>query len=141
MAQPTAPAPSHLPLVAAILLIWHALLGADYVIQRFSLGEEGWPALMPLMPLDAVWLQVVWAMGVWLGFVAAVFLALKDDASVLLFFAAAASMVALSVGVVLSAPPVLLLPAPLWLILGLLVLLPLGGWLYARTLNRAGVLH
>lgn len=141
MARPTAPAPSHLALVATLLLIWHALLGADYVIARFTLGAEGWPSLMPLMPLDALWLQVVWAMGVWLGFAAALFLALRDDASVLLFFAAAVCEIALAVGLLLSAPPVLLLPLPLWLILGLLILLPLGGWLYARTQNRAGVLH
>ena len=141
MAQPTAPAPSHLPLVAAILLIWHALLVADYAIDRFALGQEDWPALMPLMPLDATWLLVVWAMGVVLGLLASLFLAMKDDASVLLFFAAAVSMAALAVGAFLNAPPVLLLPVPLWLILGLLVLLPLGGWLYARALNRGGVLH
>ncbi|MCW1934418.1 hypothetical protein [Pararhodobacter zhoushanensis] len=141
MAQPTAPAPSHLIFVALLLLLWHGVLGADYVIERFALGEPGWPALMSALPLDALWMRVVWALGVWLGVAAALFLALKDDASVLLFFAAAAANVALAVGLILNAPPVLLLPLPLPALLGLLVVVPLMGWLYARTLNRAGVLH
>jgi len=141
MARTTVPAPSPLMPVAVLLLIWHGLLAADYVIAVMGLGQDGWPALMPLMPLDALWLQVTWALGVWLGLAAALFLALKDDASVLLFFAAAACAVAMAAGLLLNAPPVLLLPVPLPVILGLLVLVPLAGWLYARTMNRRGVLH
>ena len=141
MAQPTAPAPSHLLFVALLLLLWHGLLGADYVIDRFALGQPDWPAVMSAIPLDALWLRVVWALGVWLGVAAAIFLALKDDASVLLFFAAAAAEAALAVGLTLNAPPVLLLPLPLPALLGLLIAVPLLGWLYARTLNRAGALH
>ncbi|MBN8294331.1 hypothetical protein JI664_20325 [Rhodobacter sp. NTK016B] len=141
MAQPTAPAPSSLMPVALILLIWHGLLGADYVIARFDLGAQDWPALMPLMPLDALWLQVTWALGVWLGVVAAIFLALRDDASVLLFFAAFAFEVAVGIGLFLAAPPVMLLPVPLLAVIAVLVVMPLFGWLYARAQNRRGVLH
>ncbi len=141
MARPTAPAPAHLLPFALLLLLWHGLLGADYVIERFDYGAEGWPALMALMPLDALWLRVVWAMGVWLGVAAALFLMLRDDASVLLFFAAAAAQVALALGLILNAPPVLLLPVPLPAVLAALVVVPLVGWLYARTQNRHGVLH
>ncbi|MCA0204486.1 hypothetical protein [Pararhodobacter sp.] len=141
MARSTEPAPSHLLPVALILLVWHGLLAADYVIERFALGAEGWPALMALMPLDALWLQVTWALGVWLGLVAALFLMLKDDASVLLFFFATAFQVAMAAGVFLAAPPVLLLPLPLAVVLPVLVVFPLFGWLYARSLNRRGCLH
>ncbi|GAB1377605.1 hypothetical protein [Pararhodobacter sp.] len=141
MARSTEPAPSHLVPVALILLVWHGLLAADYVIDRFVLGAPGWPALMALMPLDALWLQVTWALGVWLGLVAALFLMLKDDASVLLFFFAMAFEVALALGVFLAAPPVLMLPVPLAVILPVLVAFPLFGWLYARSLNRRGCLH
>lgn len=141
MARPTAPAPAHLLPLALILLIWHGLLGLDYVLQRFALAEPGWPALMPLMPLDTVWMQVAWAMGVWLGLIAALFLLLKDDASVLLFFAAAVAEIVVGAGMVLYAPPVLMLPVSPWLIVALLVAAPLIGWLYARAQNRHGVLH
>ena len=131
-----APAPPHLTIVALLLLVWHGLLAVDYVVDRFALGAPGWPALMAQLPLDAVWLQVVWSMGVWLGLVAALFLLLRDNASVLLFFAGAASMAALAVGLLLSAPPVLLLPVPLPALLAVLVLVPGAGWVYARAMNR-----
>ena len=94
LAPPSAPA-SLVPL-ALLLLIFHGLLGADYVIERFALGGESWPGLMRLLPLGALWLQVVWALGVWLGVAAAFFLTIRDNASVLLFFAATLAQGALS---------------------------------------------
>lgn len=130
---PPAP-PSALP-VALLLLAWHGLLAADYALTRFAPGQ-GWPALMAQLPLDALWLKVAWALGVWLGLAAAFFLVLRDNASVLLFFAAAASFAAMAAGLVLAAPPVLLLPVPLPALLAALVLVALGGWLHARRLNR-----
>jgi len=132
MARSTTPAPAHLVPVALILLIWHGLLGADYVIARFGLGQADWPALMATLPLGAIWLQVAWGLGVWLGVAAALFLALKDDASVLLFFAAAMAEVVLAVPLFGAVPPALL---------AALVLVPLAGWFYARALNRRGALH
>lgn len=132
MARPTAPAPAHLLPIALMLLIWHGLLGADYVIARFGLGQPDWPSLMPGLPLGAIWLQVAWSLGVWLGVAAALFLALRDDASVLLFFAAAVAELALAVGLFPAVAPALLVA---------LVLVPLLGWFYARALNRRGVLH
>ncbi|MCB1395701.1 MAG: hypothetical protein KDJ98_06920 [Rhodobacteraceae bacterium] len=139
MARTTVPAPSHLVPLALLLLIWHGALGADYVIERFSLGQPGWPALMAAMPLDSLWLQVAWAMGVWLGFGAAFFLVLRDDASVLLFFAAALAFAAVAAGT--YAIPAAGVALPLPAVLAALVLVPVLGWLYARTLNRRGVLH
>lgn len=143
MAHPTAPAPSHLFPVALLLLLWHGVLAADYVIDRFALGSADWPALMAALPLDALWLRVVWALGVWLGLAAAFFLALRDDASVLLFFAAAGAEAALVAGLMSAgaAAPDLPLPLPLNALLAALVLVPLLGWIYARALNRAGALH
>lgn len=134
---PPAP-PSALP-AALLLLGWHALLAADYVITRFQLGAPGWPVLMASLPLDALWLRVVWALGVWLGFGAAFFLLIRDNAAVLLFFAAGASFAALAVGLVMGAPPVIFVPLPA--LLALLVLVPMAGWLYVRRLNQRGLLR
>lgn len=134
---PPAP-PSHWP-AALILLIWHGLLAADYLLTR--LGIPGAPALMGQMPLDAMWLGLVWAAGVWLGLLAALFLLMRDNAAVLLFFAAAASFAALAAGLAFNAPPVLLLPVPLPALLALLILVPLAGWIHARRLNQRGLLR
>lgn len=137
LAPPRAPA-SLVPL-ALLLLIFHGLLGADYVIERFALGGESWPGLMRLLPLDALWLKVVWALGVWLGVAAAFFLTIRDNASVLLFFAATLAMVVIAAVLFSAQIPTLVVPVPA--LLAVLVIMPLLGWIYARALNRNGHLH
>lgn len=139
MAQSSAPAPSHMVPLALFWLIWHGVLGADYVIERFDLGQPGWPALMAVLPLDALWLKLAWALGTWLGFGAAFFLMVRDNASVLLFFASAVAFATVAAGT--WAIPAAGVALPLAPILGALILVPLLGWVYARTLNRRGVLH
>lgn len=141
MARTLSPSPLHLMPVALALLSWQGLLAADYVISRFALGEDGWPALMAVLPMDALWLRVTWAAGVWLGFGAAAFLVLRDNASVMLFFGSALAFAVAGAGMILSAPPVLMLPLPLPAIVATMVLLPLAGWIYARGLNRRGALR
>jgi CHASE2 domain-containing sensor protein len=139
MVTRSSPAPSHLVPLALVLLIWHGVLVADYVIERFDLGQPNWPALMAALPLDTLWLKVAWALGTWLGFGAAFFLMLRDNASVLLFFAAAVAFGATAIGT--YAIPAAGVALPLAPILAALVLVPALGWIYARTLNRRGVLH
>lgn len=139
MARSLPPAPPLALPVSLLLLVWQGLLAADYAITRFELGAPGWPVLMASLPLDALWLRVVWALGVWLGLGAAFFLMIRDNAAVQLFFAAAASFGALAVGLLMGAPPVIFVPLPA--LLALLVLVPLAGWLYARRLNQRGLLR
>lgn len=135
----TRPAPSHLALVALILFLWHGALGADYVLERFALSQPEWPALMRTLPFVELWQVVVWAGAVWLGVAAAIFLVLRDNASVLLFFCAAACGLAL--GPTLATLPAGTLMFPGWALAALMVVLPGFGWLYARALNRANVLN
>ena len=82
---------------------------------------------------------------VWLGLLAAVFLLFRDDASVLLLFAAAVAMLATLVGVIASGGAVALsgpLAALGWPgLVACLALVPLLGWLYARWQKRRGALH
>lgn len=125
--------------ITMIFLILHGILGADYVIARFQLGAPGWPGLISVLPLVALWLKVAWAMGVWLGLAAAVFLLLRDNASVLLFFAALVSNLALVAGLIAAQAPGLIVPLPV--LLAALVVVPALGWMYSRALNRKGVLH
>lgn len=122
-----------------ILLIWHGFLGADYAIARFGVDVAGWPEILPALPLDATWLSVAWAMAVWLGALAAIFLMLRDNASVLMFFAAAVAQLATTVG--LRAAEGAVFGLPIVLFTGLAVIPPVIGWVYARGLNRRGLLH
>ncbi len=125
--------------IALVLLLVYALLGADYVVVRFQLGGADLPSIMQALPLGALWLKVVYALAVWLGVVAAFFLMIRDNASVLLFFATTAMGVALAAA--LYAAPAPLLPVPLPALLAVLVILPAFGWIYSRALNRNSVLH
>lgn len=133
------PTPSGLVTIALILFVLHALLGADYVITRFQLGAEHWPSVMRFLPLEALWLKVVWAMAVWLGVAAAFFLLIRDNASVLLFFATTVCGIALAAALYATPAPGLIVPLPG--LLGAMIIVPGLAWIYARALNRNGALH
>jgi len=136
--------PWHLLPVALLLVLWYGAIALEYLNQRFGLFTAA-PELVSTLPLEALWLKVVWAMAVWLGLLGAVFLLIRDDASVLLIFAAAVSMLA-TLGGIVSGGAVVVVTGPLaglgWpgLAIGL-ALVPLLGWLYARWLKRRGALH
>lgn len=136
--------PWHFLPVALLLVLWHGALAFDYLNLWFELFAPA-PAVMPALPLEALWLKVGWAMAVWLGLLAAVFLLFRDDASVLLLFAAAVAMLATLVGVIASGGAVALsgpLAALGWPgLVACLALVPLLGWLYARWQKRRGALH
>lgn len=136
--------PWHLLPVAVLLVLWHGALAFDYLNLRFALFPDA-PALMSALAFGALWLKVVWAMAVWLGLLGAIFLLLRDDASVLLLFAAGVSMLATLAGVVMQGTAISI-TGPLavlgWPALAAaLALVPLGGWLYARWQKRRGALH
>ncbi|PVH30594.1 hypothetical protein [Pararhodobacter oceanensis] len=133
------PTPATLVPISLVLLLFFGILGADYILERFALGDPDWPALMRTLPLEAVWLKVAWAMTVWLGVAAAFFLLIRDNASVLLFFAAMIAALVLSAG--LYATPAAATALPMGAVLATLVIVPGLGWIYARALNRKHLLH
>lgn len=132
--------PAHLTLVALVLIFWHLTLALDYLNLRFVLHPEA-PEIMSLLPFQALWAHVAWAMTVWLGLAGALFLIWRDDAAVLLLFAAAVAVVALLAGLMPAMDIAELGELPLAGLIPALVVVPLAGWLYARSLKRAGVLH
>lgn len=140
MAQSISLRPPHLTAVALVVILWHATLAADYLNLRFALAE-GWPSVMALFPIGPLWVDVAWAMGVWLGLAGALFLMLRDDAAVLLLFAAATAMLAAMGGLATMLSPEALMAMPMAALIPLLVLMPLVGWLYARGLKRRGALR
>ncbi len=136
----TAPAPAHLALLAGLFLIWHGILAADYVIERFALAVDV-PSLDAIFFTTPVWARVGWAMGVWLGLVAAVFALMRDDAAVLLFFTAFLGVLAAVIGAEIAGLPMEILGINRYAVYAVLLLVPLIGWLYTRGMKRAGVLH
>ena len=139
MAQSAPLRPAHLSAVALILILWHGVLAADYLNERFALVAD-MPGVMALFPIGPLWAEVAWALGVWLGLAGALFLLFRDDAAVLLMFGAAVAMLAAMGALWSMLTPEALLAWPLAALIPPLVLLPLAGWLYARGLKRRGLL-
>ncbi len=136
----TASAPAHLTLLAFVFLLWHGVLAADYVIERFGLALD-MPSLDAVFFTSPVWARVGWAMGVWLGLVASICALMRDDAAVLLFFAAFLGVLASVIGAEIAGIPMEIRGVNRYIIYAALLLAPLIGWIYTRAMKRAGVLH
>jgi hypothetical protein len=136
----TAAAPTHLVLLGLLLFVWHVLLALDYVIARFGLAVD-LPSVDIVFTVVPGWAQVGWALGIWLGLVASIFAMMRDDAAVLLFFAAFVGMLVAVIGAETSRPPAEILGLHRHAVFGPLVLVPLVGWIYTRSMKRARVLH
>jgi len=138
MPDPSRPAlaPMLMPVTLGLLL-WHLLLGADYVNARLAI-DPGLPQLTLALELHTLWALVGWALAVWLGLGAALFMLWRDDASVLLLFAAAVSAGLAVAGDVLAGGAGALLGLPRVAVLAALVVVPMAGWLYARARHASG---
>ena len=127
--------PSHLSFVALILILWHGALAADYLNLRFAFAPE-MPSILSLFPLGPLWAEIAWGAAVLLGLAGSLFLIVRDDAAVLILFAAAVAVLVALAGLWGLVPLELLLAPPLLAVIPVLVLAPLVGWLYARMLKR-----
>ena len=136
----SAAVPGHLGFLAFLFLIWHGALAVDYLLVRFPMGLD-LPSLQPAVEGAPGWARISWALGIWLGLIAAIFAMMRDDAAVLLFFAACIGMAVAVVGAELSSPPELLFNLPRQAVYAALVLVPFFGWIYTRAMKRAAVLH
>lgn len=138
MARP-APLPPvpFLPVIAALLVIWHLALAADYLNARF-LMDATLPGLTAALALPQLWATVGWGLAVWLGLAGALFLAFRDDAGVLILFAAAVGAALGAAGDVLAQGQGALLGLPRPAVLAVLVAVPLAGWIYARARRASG---
>lgn len=139
MIRRPAATPAHLGLLAG-LLIWHALLAADYVIARLGLALD-LPSLDPVFAALPGWVQIGWALGIWMGLAAAIFALIRDDAAVLLFFGAFLGMAVAVAGAELAGARGEIFGLNRLAVFLPLVLVPLLGWVYTRSAKRAGLLY
>lgn len=136
MPQTLAKAPM-LPVVTLLLLLWQLALAGDYANAKLALAP-GLPELTAQLALPQIWAMVGWGIAVWLGLLAALFLVWRDDAAVLLLFAAAVAAGLAVAGDALAGGtgPLLGLPRPV--VGALVILVPAAGWLYARARHASG---
>ena len=133
---PAFPAPM-LPLIAALLVIWHLGLAADYLNVRF-LWAADLPGVTGALALPQLWATVGWGLAVWLGLAGAIFLALRDDAGVLILFAAAVGAAMGAAGDWLAGGAGAILGLPRLAVLAALVVVPCAGYIYARARRASG---
>jgi hypothetical protein len=126
-----------LPLMTVVLVLWHLALGADYLNARLGVMAD-LPQLTAALVLPQLWATVAWGLAVWLGLAGALFVMFRDDASVLLLFAAAVAAAVGGAGDVLAGGAGLLLGLPRMAVLAALVAVPLIGWIYTRARHASG---
>jgi hypothetical protein len=134
--EPAFPAPM-LRLIATLLLIWHLALALDYLNARF-LWDPSLPSLTAALMLPQVWATVGWGLAIWLGLAASAFVAARDDAGVLMLFAAAVGAALAGAGDLMAGGVQPIAGLPRWAALAVLVAVPLAGWLYARARHASG---
>jgi hypothetical protein len=138
MAQtPNPPRDPLLPFMTVVLVLWHLTLGADYLNARFALVATA-PELTTALVLPQLWATVAWGLAVWLGLAGSLFLIFRDDAAVLLLFAAAVSALTSGAGDMMAGGVGDLLGLPRLAVLSALFIVPLIGWIYTRARHASG---
>lgn len=135
--------PWHLWVVGAVALLWNGYGGFDYIMtQTQNAGylaqfTEEQRAYFQSFPM---WMEAVWAIGVWGGVLASVLLLLRSKWA---FPAFAASLIAFAISVVygqLSGAGDIM--GPMGMIFSAVIfLLGLGFVMYSRMMARKGVLR
>lgn len=131
------PADPLLPPVTFGLTLWHLALAADYLNARYGLTDAA-PALTAALVLPQLWAGVAWGLAVWLGAVASLFLLARDDASTLLYFAAAVAALTAAAGDRMAGGVDDLLGLPRLMVWAALILVPALAWLYTRARHASG---
>ena len=138
-------APWHLWVVGVLALVWNGFGAMDYVLTRYDV--TAYTAMMApelKLALEAYprWMDVVWALAVWLPLLGAILLlSLKKSAAVAFGIGMVLVLVAGFYNYVMIDPPLNVIAGPYALIFWAVVaVLSILQWLYARAMARSGVL-
>ncbi len=135
--------PWHLPVIGWLALIWTVLNAADYLLTQYEVARflDLFPApLVDYFLALPLWLDILWALGVWAGLAGALCILLRAEAAALLMGIAAVAFLGLTVGLVfLAIPPIdrVTGPAGIWVMAASTGIYALF-WLYARAEHMVG---
>ena len=142
--------PAHLWIVGMLALLWGCFGGYDYTMTRMRNTEylaEMMPTVDPnatLAWIDAfpLWAQFGWGLGVWGGLLGAVLLLLRNRWAV---WAMGLSLLGALLGLgyqIAAAPPLPGAEGPMVELMPyVIILVALGLFLYARAMEKKGVLR
>lgn len=140
----SAKAPVHLWIVGAVSLLWNGYGVYDYlmsVTRNEAYLANFPPEMIALLDSFPAWAMAAWAIGVWVSLAAVVLLLLRNRLAVTAF---AISIVGVIVSngyqMTLDLPPSLQDPA-YTVMSGVILVVALAQWWYARWLTGKGVLR
>jgi hypothetical protein len=141
--------PVHLWIIGVLGLLWNSIGGYDYLMTR-TRNVDYAREMMPTVDPDAmfawvdafpIWAQFGWGLGVWGGLLGAVLLLARSRWAVPVF---AASLIGAVLGLgdqIVAAPPLAGAEGPMNDIMPfVIILIALGLFLYARAMQKRGVL-
>lgn len=141
--------PVHLWIIGVLGLLWNSIGGYDYLMTR-TRNVDYAREMMPTVDPDAmfawvdafpIWAQFGWGLGVWGGLLGAVLLLARSRWAVPVF---AASLIGAVLGLgyqIVAAPPLAGAAGPMNDIMPfVIILIALGLFLYARAMQKRGVL-
>ena len=142
--------PAHLWVVGALATIWNAFGCYDYLMTRM-LNTDYLASMMPTVDPDAmlawvdafpVYAQFGWAIGVWGGLAGGILLLLRNRWAT---WALALSLIGAVLGLgyqIAAAPPLAGAEGPMFTVMPyVIILVAVGLLLYARAMERKGVLR
>lgn len=132
-----------MPVVGWIAVLWMSVAAVDYLLTQVAFAP--YVALFTEAQADyflglPLWLDALWAVGVWSGLAGAFCLLAGVRLSALLLAVSALGVVLLTVGLVLlTDPPMVAVTGPvgLWIMLGASVV-HVAFWLHARQMHARG---
>ncbi|MEL7343917.1 MAG: hypothetical protein AAFN59_03540 [Pseudomonadota bacterium] len=138
--------PWHLWLVGIVSLIWNGLQAADYTMAKLQL-----PAYTAQMSTDQLaffqgfplWASATWAIAVWAALLGSILLLAREGAAAIVFAIALIAMLATGAYTLVLAQPNMLAMAGTGpaLLSGLIILVGIGFWIYARAMRQRGILE
>jgi hypothetical protein len=142
-------APAHLWIVGVLSLLWNCFGAYDYTMTKMRNTDyiaSAMPGVDPnaaLAWVDAfpIWVQVGWALGVWLGLLGSVLLLLRSRWAVLSYgLSFVGAVVSLGYQIV-GAPPLAGADSPMMKVIPyVIILIALALFLYARAQEKNGVI-
>ncbi|PZX17569.1 hypothetical protein LX81_01294 [Palleronia aestuarii] len=139
------PTPWHFWLIVTLAFFWHLFGCLDYTatqmdwpfwMQNLSARQELYVQRMP------DWIDGTWAVSVWAGLLGALLMAVRARFAPLMLFISFIALTVLAIWAYVFATPDVedvAGPEALWILVGAAVL-GLLLWLYARAMNRIGVI-
>ena len=138
--------PWHLWLVGIASFLWNGIQAADYTMAKLQLPAyvaQMQPEQLAFFEGFPLWASATWAIAVWGALLGSILLLTREGSAAIVFAVAFIAMIATGVYTTLLAEPSMIDMAGLGpaLLSGLIVLVGLGLWIYARAMRQRGVLN